>query len=165
MIFEMNKDTKIKVVIPVGLTEEANTGEGVGQGTLEGAVVSAVNLDNGTRDFFRQSEHEISYAGLLLGPLLYQDDVARLATNPVSAQFGNDKMQALADTKLLDFNLSKSSYMLIGSKKSCNKFEAELVRNPITLGEQPMKRDTEAKYLGDWICQAGLELSVAYTIQ
>ena len=26
-----------------------------------------------------------------------------------------------------------------------------------------MKRDTEAKYLGNWICQAGLEHSVAYT--
>ena len=27
-----------------------------------------------------------------------------------------------------------------------------------------MKRDTEAKYLGDWISQAGLEHSVAYTV-
>ena len=36
LIFEMNKDTKIKVVTPVGLTEEANTGERVGQGMWRG---------------------------------------------------------------------------------------------------------------------------------
>ena len=52
------------------MTDETNIGESVGQGTMEGAAVSAVNLDNGTRDFFRNSDNEVSYANLLLGPVL-----------------------------------------------------------------------------------------------
>ena len=47
----MNKNTVIKVKTPVGLSEEKSTGEGVAQGSLEAALVSAVNLDNGTNDF------------------------------------------------------------------------------------------------------------------
>jgi len=65
LIFEMNKDTVIQILTPVGLSEEANTGEGFGQGTPEGAVVSAVNLDNGVREFFNCSEYEVCYANLL----------------------------------------------------------------------------------------------------
>ena len=56
LIFQMNKETIIKVQTPVGLTESVNTGEGVGQGTLEGAIISAVNLDNGVREYFRDSD-------------------------------------------------------------------------------------------------------------
>ena len=58
LLFEMNENTKISVLTPVGMTEEKDTGEGVGQGTLEGALVSAVNLDNGVNDFFYDSEYE-----------------------------------------------------------------------------------------------------------
>ena len=60
LLFEMNKNTKISVQTPVGMTGEEDTGEGVGQGTLEGALVSAVNLDNGVNDFFYDSEYEVS---------------------------------------------------------------------------------------------------------
>ena len=88
-----------------GITEEKDTGEGVGQGTLGGALVSAVNLANGLNDFFCDSEYEISYGEVNLQPLLFQDDVARLALDVVSAQMGNNKMETLAETKLLDFNL------------------------------------------------------------
>ena len=42
----------ICVQTPVGTTKESDTGEGVGQGTLEGALVSAVSLDKGVNDFF-----------------------------------------------------------------------------------------------------------------
>ena len=62
----MNKSTKISVLTTVGLT-----GEGMGKGTLEGAIVSAVNLDNGVNDFFHDSEYEVSYGNVDLQPLLY----------------------------------------------------------------------------------------------
>ena len=74
-------------------------------------------------------------------------------------------MEALAECKLLDFNISKSSYMLIGSKKACKDLESGLIRTPVTLCGKQMKRDSEAKYLGDWIHQAGLAESVASTIE
>ena len=164
LIYEMNKETHIRVQTPVGLTEECNTGEGVGQGTLEGAFVSAVNLDNGVNDFFKDSENEISYADLQLRPVLYQDDVARLCGSVDSLQSANDRMEALAETKLLDFNLSKSVFMLIGSDKNKKDLENKLNQTPITLCGQLMKRETEYKYLGDWISQNGLAESAEITV-
>ena len=63
---------------PVGVTEEAERGPGVGHGTGEGALISSLNLDSGV----------------------------------------NNRMETMAETKLLDFNLEKSSYMIIGKKKA-----------------------------------------------
>ena len=50
-------------------------GEGLGQGTLEGALISALSLGSGINDFFKNSEEEASYEGIRLQPLLFQDDV------------------------------------------------------------------------------------------
>jgi hypothetical protein len=108
LLYEMNKNTKISVQTPVGLTDECDTGEGVGQGTLEGAIVSAVNLDSGVNDFFHDSEYEVNYGGVDLQPLLFQDDVARLSADLAAVQMGNNKMETLAETKLLNYNLEKS---------------------------------------------------------
>ena len=59
----------------MGKSDECDTGETVGQGTLEGAVISAVSLDKGVEEYFGDSEDEIRYAGLRLQPLLFQDDI------------------------------------------------------------------------------------------
>ena len=42
-------------ITPVCDTEERDVGEGWGQGTIEGAICSAVKLDNGVVDFFKTS--------------------------------------------------------------------------------------------------------------
>ena len=55
LLYHMNENTQIQAQT----NEECNTGETLGQGTVEGAVASAVNLDNGTRDFFKESEVEV----------------------------------------------------------------------------------------------------------
>ena len=60
LLYTMNKNTRISVQTPVGTTDERDTGEGVGQGTLEGALVSAVHLDSGVNEHFPDSEYEIS---------------------------------------------------------------------------------------------------------
>ena len=75
----MNKNTKIGVQIPVGTSEECDSGETVGQGTLEGAVISEVTLDIGIQEFFRERGCEVGYVGLRLQPILFQDDISRLA--------------------------------------------------------------------------------------
>ena len=95
LLYSMNKNTRITVQTPVGQTEETDTGKTVGQGTLEGAIISALSLDIGVDDHFSGSEYEVCYAGLRLQPLLFQDDVSRLADNPSSLQAGNDKMELI----------------------------------------------------------------------
>ena len=159
----MNKNTKICVQTPVGLTNEQDTGEGVGQSTLEGALISAVNLDNGVDDFFRDSEYEASYEEVDLQPLLYQDDVARLSMDLESAQMGNDRMENMAETKLLDYNLEKSCFIVFGDKKSRQNINEELVSKPLMLSGANMVQEEQAKYLGDQLSGLGLAESADAT--
>ena len=165
MLYELNKDTRISVRTPVGDTEWRDTGEGWGQGTIEGAIVSAVNLDNGVRDFFSSSEYEVSYGDMALSPTLFQDDISRLCWDPVSAQMGIDKLEAMAETKLLDFNLDKSCIIIIGQGKPKDELERQFRANPPLLYGEEMKIVTEEKYLGDQISTGGLGASILATIK
>ena len=94
----------------VGQTEEKETGENIGQGTLEGANISAANIDYTVNMFFQTSMDELSYGGERLQPLLFQDNISRLSTSVREAQTGNTWMESLMETKLLDFNLDKSCF-------------------------------------------------------
>ena len=95
LLYAMNKNTRISVQTP----EEKDTGEGVGQGTLKGALVSSVNLDKGVNDYFHNSEYEVSYGSVPFQPILFQDDVARMSLDLESAQMGNDKMEAMEESE------------------------------------------------------------------
>ena len=160
----MNRNTRIQISTPVGVTEERDVGETLGQGTIEGAVASAVNLDNGVTDFFKYSEDEVSYLNVQLAPLLFQDDVARLSMSVQSAQSGNERMRGVAETKLLNFNLDKSGYLLFGSKKRRQEMLSQLAANPLTLCGRQMKHFDKVKYLGDYLCENGLTESVHQTV-
>ena len=140
LLHEMNKDTRIKVRTPVGDTEERDVGEGWGQGTIEGVICSAVNLDNGVVDFFKTSEYEVSYGDVCLLPALFQDDVSLLSDDPVSLQMGNDRMEVMAETKLLDFNMDKSCFIVIGNRKVKQDMQDKLALNPPTLYGKLMKQ-------------------------
>ena len=52
LLFELNKKARIKVKTPVGVSDSSETNPLVSQGTSEGAIVSAVNLDNGMAEYF-----------------------------------------------------------------------------------------------------------------
>ena len=51
----MNKDTETQVRIAVGQTNEKEHGENVGQGTLEGANISAANIECTIHMSFKES--------------------------------------------------------------------------------------------------------------
>ena len=101
----MNKDTEISVKTPVGPSKSTVVSEGLGQGTNESAIISAANLSGGVTEQFANSNTEVSYTDrLMLGPWMYIDDVARLDESLEAAQDGNDRMQEMAERKLLDFS-------------------------------------------------------------
>ena len=76
---------------PVGITEYSDTGPGVAQGSSEGALISAANLDNSLKEVFHEEDLEdkegndqqkdksegkrISYEGITIYSLRFQDDV------------------------------------------------------------------------------------------
>ena len=83
------------------------------------------------RDYFDDENEEIDYSGIKIKPCLFQDDVATLAIDLKSVQKGNDKVEALAESKLLDYNHEKSSMLILGSRKFQKKINDELKSNPI----------------------------------
>ena len=161
----MNQNVSIEVHTPDGPTKIAETGETLGQGSVEGAVASAVNLDNGVQDLFENSEDEVYYLGLKLGPLIFQDDIARLSLDPHSAQSGNVRMRTVAESKLLDFNVEKSCFVVFASKKRRSEMMQELSKAPLQLCDQPMKQESNVKYLGDYLSEKGLSESVKITVK
>ena len=107
LIYALNKDTEISVKTPVGVTDFTDVGEGLGQGTNEGAIVSSINLNGGVTESFEDSEDEVRYAELKINPCLFQDDVARMAETLHSVREGNRRMESMAESKLLDYNIEK----------------------------------------------------------
>ena len=164
LIYNMNKDTKIKVRTAVGDSEEKVTGENIGQGTLEGANISAANIDYSVNMFFKSSMDELSYGSEQLQPLLFQDDISRLSTSVWGAQTGNNKMECVMETKLLDFNLDKSCIIVMGSKEKKSEIEAQWKDNPLKLCGKEMKCVPMEKYLGDYLSSGGLADSVNATM-
>ena len=92
-------------------------GEGLGQGGLESAILSSNSIANGLETFFKDSTNEINYRNVRLQPQGYQDDIARGSTSVDDARAGIAKLEAMADSKILTFNHSKSSLVIIGSNK------------------------------------------------
>ena len=155
----------MKVKTAVGDTDEEDTGEGLGQGTNEGALISASSIDFTVNEQFQNSPYEISYGDCYLQPLLFQDDIGRMTLTPEDAQMGNKKMESVMESKLLDFNLDKSCFMVIGNKKAQNVIQSKLDECPLTLCGTAMNSVKQEKYLGDQICAAGLAASVLATIE
>ena len=117
LLYMMNKNTIIKVNTGVGMTSEEETGENIGQGTGEGAILSAASISDGVEKAFKNSTQELSYGEEQLNPLLFQDDISRVSDSVEAAQHGNDLVSHVMESKLLDFNLDKSCYLVIGKEK------------------------------------------------
>ena len=116
-------------------------------------------------DYFHNSEYEVSYGSVPLQPILFQDDVARMSLDLESAQMGNDKMEAMAESKLLDYNLDKSCFIIIGKIKARLEMQKQLQNCPLMLCGSNMKEEKHAKYLGDWLSCHGLADSVNVTVK
>ena len=91
------------------------------------------------------------------------DDIFRMAETLASAQKANKLMEDLVGKKSLEFNMTKSNFMVIGNKKSRKSLMKQLSRNPLTLCGENMKEVKVTKYLGDFLAPT-LEASVHQTV-
>ena len=128
-------------------------------------MISSINLDIPIRTFFHESEHEVQYGDIEMGPIIYQDDLARLASSVVHAQAGIDKVEICMETKMLDLHDEKSCFLVVGKGKKLDIVKNELKASPLTLYGQPMKQKTQEKYLGDILHCDGLAASVKATVE
>ena len=144
----MNEENDIQVLTPLGLTGVAKTGRGLGQGGLDSVFASGINLDNGVQDIFKDSKNEVSYGSIPLKPLLYFDDITRLAKNLEDAQAGLNKLEQMAESKCLNYNMDKTSVIVIGDKKARKNLEEQIEANPLKLYGTPLNVKVCDKYLG-----------------
>ena len=101
LLYQLNKKREIRVITPVGESEEESVDEGLGQGGLESAILSSNSIANGLDDFFKESSSEIYYQNLRLKPRGYQDDLTRASRTVNDVKAGIARLEAMAEVKLL----------------------------------------------------------------
>ena len=163
LIYEMNKNVRIKVKTPVGITETEDTGPGASQGSVDAAVISSVSLGNGVSKAFEDSTYEIAYGNIEMSAQIFMDDVFRMGENVESAQYANNVMEELVGKKSLKLNFDKSSYVIMGNKKSKRIMSLQLKKTPLMLNNKEMQEEKMIKYLGDFLA-SNLEESVHNTV-
>ena len=163
LIYNLNKNLRIKVQTSVGTSQSEDTGPIVGQVNVDAAVISSVNLDNGVNDAFVESDGELKYLELDLGPILFMDDIFRMGDNVIAAQVANNLLEEMIGKKSLEFNLDKSAFMVMGNKKARKVIKSQLEKTLFIICGDRMKEVNILKYLGDFLGQS-LEESVHQTV-
>lgn len=178
LLYKMNQNIRISVKTPVGDTEFEDTDEGVGQGTVEGTIISSTSIDKGVSESFedelekdlveekddKELHRIISSLLEFFHPIIFQDDVNKLSTNVMSAQNANRKMEHVIESKLLSFNADKSCVLILGEEKARKKLSDDLKENPLILDGKPMKHVTSEKFLGDHL-SVNLSESIHITVR
>ena len=99
LIYELNKNARIKIKTPVGTSQSEDTGPQVTQGSVGAATISSVSIGNDVSDSFVHSDVEVVYGQIKLGPQLFMDDIARMAENIQSVQYANKLMEEIVGSK------------------------------------------------------------------
>ena len=98
-------------------------------------------------------------------PMIFVDDLFRACITIEQLKIGNILMEQVIEGKLLDFNLTKSKFLVVGKKTITKKLEEELVGQRIELCGKEMKRSDSEKWLGDYIHCLGNGDSIITTIK
>ena len=94
----MNKDVRVRVKTPVGLTRLECMGPGTAQGSVDAAIVSSTAMGKGVDDTFGDSDSLLVYHGTPLPAQCFMDDVLKSNENLKAAQTANDLMEELMRT-------------------------------------------------------------------
>ena len=88
LMWNLNKNTTVKVKTAAGVSDTAITKENLGQGSRSAGLVCSMSLSKSTDKYFDGSKHEVSYGSVVLAPLLFQDDALRMTTTVEGARDG-----------------------------------------------------------------------------
>ena len=94
-------DTAIQVRTGVGMTDKADIGVVIGQGTIGGALASQASLDDGIHGQFKGTQEEVRYGSVEMGPLIFQDDLLENSPGVKEARAANVKVAAVMKEKRL----------------------------------------------------------------
>ena len=163
--YKLNENTKIQVKTGSGMSEFAEVGAILGQGTLAGALISQAVLDEAVKEQFSPGEiGQPSYGTVLMAPMMFQDDLENNSINLTEARRANSKIDFLLNQRALKLNQDKSVCLIIGPKKIKQKYSEELKTNPLKCGDIEIVEKQAYKWLGQYISSQGLADSVDKTI-
>ena len=161
----LNEKTEIRVKTAVGLTDSAEVGALVGQGSSGAAVASQAMIDEGLRQHFAGSGDEAYYGRVRFETAAFQDDISKPSFDVVSAQAGMSRLAAMLADRGLEAHSSKTGYLVIGTKKYKEEMEEELELMPLKFGDFEVVRKESDLYLGQVLHQDGLARSIEATIK
>ena len=149
----------------MGVTEEAEVGAVVGQGTIGGALVSQAVLDEGVMEHFTPGEEEeVQYGGTPMAPMMFMDDLIHGSKGTKEARRASSKVNLIMKARALQLNEEKSTYMVMGNKRQREQIRKELEAEPMVCGGFVMKERSTEKWLGQQLSEMGLAESVAATV-
>ena len=164
--YKLNQNTKIRVRTGAGMSEYAEVGAVVGQGTIAGALVSQAVLDEGIRDNFSPGDgDELNYGLIPMGPLLFQDDLIHSSEGIREARIACAKIDKVVKQLNLRLHEDKSCCILIGSQKQRQDMRRELELEPLSSGNIVIHPKENVKWLGQIISSDGLAASVSDTVK
>ena len=163
--FKLNARTRVKVKTAVGVSEAAEVGDCIGQGSSGGALTSQVNLDHGLQGYFAGSMDELCYGSIRVQPLAYQDDVGRVSKSVSEARAGIIKVAAMLQDKGLQAHPDKTCFVVLGTKKFKESVARELEVSPLWCGSFKLNQKESDKYLGQIIHEDGLGRSALATVE
>ena len=144
--YKLNQGTEIKVKTGVGLTEQAEVGPLVGQGSTGAAVASQAMIDMGLKQYFASSSDEMYYGRVRFETAAYQDDIAKPSGDARTAQAGVTKLATMLEERGLEAH-DKTGYILMGNEKYKAEMKADLEANPLQMRRFEVKRKQQDKYL------------------
>ena len=163
--FKLNEKTEIRVNTSAGMTEAAEAGDLVGQGTAGAGLVSQLNLDMGLQQYFRGSQDELYYGGVRIEYTAYQDDIGKPSLGVREAQTHMTKLAFMLEDKGSEAHPDKTAFIMFkGNKKDVEKREKELQLTTLMFGQFRMKRKEKGRYLGQILHEDRLAASVAATV-
>ena len=155
--FKLNNKTKIKVKLPCGVSDVADVGAVVGQGTIGGALVSQAVLDDGVMEHFQPGDDlQVKYGSVPMAPFMFQDDRINVVEGLPQARIANKKVNTLMKQRGLALNKDKSVCVIMGTKRQRIKANEDLKSEPLICGDFETKPKQEEKWLGQILSEAGL---------
>ena len=160
----LNQNTRIKVKTAFGLTEEAEVGDCLAQGTSGAGLISAANLCLGLQKEFNNCTNVMKFDQVRIQPLSYQDDVGSICSNVQMVKHQAKKMSQMLKVKILEAHPEKSGILIMGSKKYKKEVGRQLEETSIYLNKFQLKTKENYKYLGQ-VFQSNLSESALATVQ
>ena len=143
-IYELNKESSIRIDSPNGTTKHIGIGENLKQGTILAAPICANHIDKGVKPIYDENLG-IRYGNILIPPLLYQDDImiASISTNKMQEML--NILETYQKQNLLNFNMDKSECLTM----KFNKLKRYNQSSELKLNNSIVKEVESYKYLGD----------------